>query len=234
MECPLSDQEHLRLSGHANTIVTFSVFPRPGRVYAYREGRLHSLHSKAFDGAIYRYNPSRDSLTTCEPANPFPELGPPGKMPRGFRLALWNFLLSAAQELSIRSQHGGTILVVHDVARFTRAYPGTKADRAHLERWGDVSCWEGDFLCGQLEKDGAVVIDGRKGTMLAYGMKLSPRRHAEKAALARCGHILKKHGTKHLSAAATATEFPDAYAVVVSERGSITVFRQGRVGLRIE
>ncbi len=234
-DCPISDQEFLRLTARDNIIISFSLFPMRNRVYAYRKGSLHSLHSRGFDGEVYRYNPDTDSITTVDELNPFSAFEMSSLESDGFNIQLLVFLMSIAQEVAIHSKHGGILFVVQNIPTFLEDNKEIESDLAYLEGWGHVWDWDPPVLISQhLEKDGAVVIDDQKGTLMAYGLKLTPSKTSEIKAMELSAHILKKHGTKHISAAASTVQYSKSYSIVISERGSITLFHRGEVRLRID
>jgi ADP-ribosylglycohydrolase len=227
---PASDYPLLNISQRAKTLMSVVISPLHGWVHTFRAGTCIDA-TRHFERDRHKYVTTSGAIVSERTFDVGQVVD--SFLPRDALGRTCMRLLCVCLEHAAHSNHGGAFVVLPRLPK-SGGYSGPWTHDADLGDSGSLDAWRLSEIRDILSRDGAVVLDGQAGRVLDFGVTLPCPREMEDVAMMRSGDILGRHGKRHTSAAVSTLEVPGAIAFVVSERGTITAFRDGHVMLRAE
>jgi ADP-ribosylglycohydrolase len=227
---PANDRPLADVSAQLGVHACFSLYPNRRRLYCFMDGQCMA-QSQHLDSSLLWYLPTPGMIVNqAQPPVTVRDAGLHAESVKRTRLV--QTLVNTAHYHSCTSVHGCTLFAVNDADAFVREYKDML--NRDLVSSCDIATWPLSDISAVANQDGAVIVDLARARIVAYGIKLSSAAKFERKAMLQSGSVLGRHGTRHISAAASTIEYPDSVAVVVSERGSVTVFSAGSVAMRFD
>jgi ADP-ribosyl-[dinitrogen reductase] hydrolase len=147
---------------------------------------------------------------------------------RGIDFDYFKFVVSVAHQASVSSRHGAIFCVVK----------GDRLDQnvnwIPLPNRMKIRSWPIERLLRCASQDGATIIDSSTWEVLGYRYLFAPTAGEEAEAFEKSRNILMSHGSRHMKSAAYSIHQPSSLIVVVSERGTVTIFADGAALARME